>query len=372
MVLVGGIVLMAVVTVAGGFFSAPMGVSYVQTNSMSPTLQPGDGFILVPTELAGELASGDVIVFRAERLGGGGPTTHRIVAETDRGYITQGDNNNAPDQAGVEPPVQQAQVIGEALRINGQLVVLPNVGLVGQQAEGGLEAAQQFFEVASWRLGGGSKILSSVNFTHGIALVFILLYFGESVRERLVSSRRDGRNRERVNEKKEQRESFHTIILALTAVVVLAMTAAMVVPGGAQERGVVVSQTSTPATANPGEEVEFNHTIGNSDVIPMTVFLESGEDLTLNRRQISLSRGEIATISGRAFAPQSVGYHRFFVTEHWYFPLLPTKTINILYNIHPWAPIVVIDAIVAVPYYLFGRHILYGGLPTRTRSRDRA
>jgi signal peptidase len=371
-VLVAGVVLITLATVVGGIFGAPMGISYVETDSMSPTLQPGDGFILVPTAVAGEPDPGDVVVFRAERIGGGGPTTHRIVAETERGYITQGDNNDAPDQTGTEPPVQQAQVIGEALQINGQLVVLPNVAIVGQVVEEGVVTAQKFLEVASWRLGSVGGIFSSLNLSHGIALVFVLLYFGESVRERLTSARREGRSRERVREKKGQPESFHTILLVLTAVVVLAMTAAMVMPGGTQERGVVASQASTPATVAPGAEVEFNHGMGNSDVLPMIVFLESGDDVTLDRQQVFLSRGELANVSATASVPGSIGYHRFFITEYWYIPVLPEKTIVSLYQIHPWVPIAVIDALIAVPYYLLGRRVLSDGVPKRVHTRQGA
>jgi signal peptidase len=348
-----------------------MGISYVETDSMSPTLRPGDGFILVPTAVAGEPDPGDVVVFRAERIGGGGPTTHRIVAETERGYITQGDNNNTPDQAGTEPPVQQAQLIGEALRINGQLVVLPNVGIGGQVAQDGLETAQKYLEIASWRLGSDSGVLPSLNLSQGVAIVFVLLYFGESVRERLANPQRDGRSRERERDKKGKPESFHTILLVLTVVVVLAMTAAMVIPGGAQERGVVASQTPTPATVEPGSEVEFSHRMGNSDIMPMVVLLETGEDMTLNRQQVSLSRGEIANVSATASIPPSIGYHRFFITEYWYIPVLPEGTIVSLYHIHPWVPIVVIDALVAVPYYLFGRRMLAGGVAKPFRAQQR-
>lgn len=367
---VGLIFLITIATVLGGVFGAPMGVSYVETDSMSPTLQPGDGFVLVPNEIAGEPAPGDVVVFRAERLSGGGPTTHRIVEQTDRGYITQGDNNNAPDQAGTEPPVQREQIIGQALQVHGELVVLPGVGVVGQVSEGGSKTVQQFVEVASWRL--NSDWLPSIGFTQFLFGVLILLYLGESIRERYQGPRSERPNRTRRRERGDGRDEFHTILLILTAVVVIALTAAMVVPGGAQQRGVVASETVTSGTVEPGSAVEFSHGIGNSDVIPMTVILEPAEDLTLERQEISLSRGEVANVSGTASVPQSIGYHRFFITEHWYLPILPVELIVALHGTHPWLPIVVIDAIIAVPYYFFGRLVLCGDAPIRTRSRERA
>jgi signal peptidase len=311
-----------------------------------------------------------VVVFRAQRLGGGGPTTHRIIEQTDRGYITQGDNNNAPDQAGTEPPVQREQIIGQALQVRGHLVVLPGVGLIGQAGEDGSGTIQQFVEVASWRL--GSDGLPSLGVTQLLFGALVFLYLGEVARERLGGPRSERPNRTRQRERSDGQDDFHTILLILTAIVVIALTAAMVIPGGAQQRGVVASQTTTPGTVDPGSTVEFSHGIGNSDVIPMTVILESGGGLTLDRRQISLSRGEIANVSLTASVPQSIGYHRFFITEHWYLPVLPTELTVALHGIHPWFPIVIINAMVALPYYLFGRWVLSGGTPVRTRSRERA
>ncbi|MFB6169646.1 MAG: hypothetical protein ABEJ06_00720 [Haloarculaceae archaeon] len=42
-----------------------------------------------------------------------------------------------------------------------------------------------------------------------------------------------------------------------------------------------------------------------------------------------------------------------------------------LYNFHPWAPIVVIDALVGVPFYLLGLALVgTGRIRDRSRSRD--
>jgi signal peptidase len=363
---VGGVVLFITVsTIISGAFGVPMGISYVETNSMSPTLQPDDGFILIPNELAGEPQVGDVVVFDAERIGGGGPTTHRIIKETDRGYITKGDNNNSPDQAGVEPPVQRARIIGHALQFRGHLIVLPYVGAVAQAASGGFDTVERVLDIASWRLSGGS--LPSLPPSYLIAGLFILFYLGESIRERYLSDRHATRDRSRKNTRRK--DSFHAVLLVFTAVVVLSVTAAMVIPGGSQQYGVVASGAGTPAVVPPGEEVEFSHGLGNSDVLPMTVFLEGGEDVTLGQQQVELDRGGVVNISATVSVPPSVGYHRFYVTEYWYLPILPTQLLAALHDVHPWAPIVVIDAVITIPYYMIGRYFLSRGPPDRDRSR---
>lgn len=364
----GVVLLVAVSTAISGAFGAPMGISYVETDSMSPTLQPGDGFVLLPDELVGEPEAGDVVVFEAERIGGGGPTTHRIVRETDRGYVTKGDNNNAPDQAGLEPPVQRPQIIGHALQLRGRVVVIPYIGVVAQAVNDGFEALERVLDVVSWRLGGS---LPSFRLSYLVTILFALLFLGESVRGRYLGDRYATRdhNRSRRRQKREQ-DSFHSVLLALTAIVVLFVTASMVIPGGPQQYDVVASGAGTPAVVPPGEEVGFNHTLGNSNVLPMTVFLDNGENVTLGRQRVELARGDAVNISATMSVPNSVGYHRFFITEHWYLPVLPTRLLAVLYDVHPWAPIVAIDGLIALPYYALGRYLLFRGPPKRDRSRD--
>jgi signal peptidase len=100
----------------------------VLTGSMEPGIQPGDVVVMkgVDEVAARDLQVGDVIVFLPYP---DDPTvvTHRIVAKSVSpsavAFITQGDNNNAPDYWG---PVGTHQVRGEVM------YVVPKVGLVRQ------------------------------------------------------------------------------------------------------------------------------------------------------------------------------------------------------------------------------------------------
>ncbi|TKX51714.1 signal peptidase I, partial [Halorubrum sp. SP3] len=71
----------------------------------------------VPPAIAGDIEEGDVVTFEAQELQGGGLTTHRVVDETDQGYITRGDANPFTDQDGPEPPVQESQIAAVALEL---------------------------------------------------------------------------------------------------------------------------------------------------------------------------------------------------------------------------------------------------------------
>lgn len=74
------LVVFLVSVIAGAILGQPILLAFVETGSMSPTLEPGDGFVAIPSQLSGEIQQNDVIVFEAQHLNGGGLTTHRVVA----------------------------------------------------------------------------------------------------------------------------------------------------------------------------------------------------------------------------------------------------------------------------------------------------
>lgn len=105
-------------------------LSYVNSGSMAPTLSTGDGFVAVPAPIADEPQPGDVVVYRSEQIESGGLVTHRVVAETDDGYVTKGDANPVTDQQAGEPPVSRDRIVGQALTVNGEVFALPGLGSV--------------------------------------------------------------------------------------------------------------------------------------------------------------------------------------------------------------------------------------------------
>src|SRR6056297_1685104 len=135
--------------VVGQLLGQPILLGYVATDSMEPTMDAGDGFVAVPSPLAGDVSEGDVVVFEAEQLHGGGLTTHRVVGETDRGYVTRGDANPFTDQDGGEPPVKRAQIVAHALQVNGEVVVIPNLGTGVTALQGAMEDTQRRLAAAT-------------------------------------------------------------------------------------------------------------------------------------------------------------------------------------------------------------------------------
>lgn len=94
-------VLVIVVPLATG--STPM---TVLTNSMEPSYPPGTLIIVRPIEPA-DIRIGDAITYQIES-GKPAVVTHRVISigqsgNGDLSFITQGDNNGAPDEAAVRP-----------------------------------------------------------------------------------------------------------------------------------------------------------------------------------------------------------------------------------------------------------------------------
>lgn len=114
----------------GGFLllvlpGTPLQLSYVYSDSMEPTIGQGDGYVVGP---AGDISSGDIITFDSETRGE--YVTHRVVAVTDDGYITQGDNNPSTDQAVGHPVVTDENVVGTVLTIGDRPIVIPRLASV--------------------------------------------------------------------------------------------------------------------------------------------------------------------------------------------------------------------------------------------------
>ena len=360
--LVTGLVAVLVLAVLlGQVLGQPILLSYVTTGSMAPALQPGDGFVAVPAALAGSPEPGDVVVFEAEQLNGGGLTTHRVVRETPGGYVTKGDANPFTDQDGDEPPVQEAQIVAVAWSVGGGVVVIPELGTVVMGIQGVLAGAQRWVAATL----GTRSLLGTQGVTYILValsavgyVVDWLLDDGEKGRERDTSRTRDGL-------------SSRLLLLGLAAVLVVSATAAMAVPAGTQEFGVVSAEfeSERPTVIEQGTSSTIEYRAPNAGLVPMYVAVEPASDgVDVADRWLRVpGRGE-ATTTVTITAPPETGYYTQYVVEHRYLAILPSSVVRTLAAVHPWLPVVVIDAIFAFGVFGLGRLLLDDG---RLRIRRR-
>ena len=106
----------------------------VRSDSMMPLFGRGDMVAVWPLNDSHIIEEGDIVVFKhdAGSLAGLGWIIHRVVSGNDEdGFITQGDQNEFPDQHdGNTPPIEREQMASRVVVIGDRPVVLPMIGYV--------------------------------------------------------------------------------------------------------------------------------------------------------------------------------------------------------------------------------------------------
>lgn len=348
--------------VAGQLLGQPILLSFVETGSMQPTLDPGDGFVAVPASLAGPVGVGDVVTFDAQEIQGGGLTTHRVVEEAERGYVTRGDNNPFTDQDGGEPVVQDADVVAVAFSPGGSVVVIPHLGTVAMGFQSALDSVQTWLAVTFG--------VRSFQGTQGLAyILFGLSVVAYAADWYLHRNSRGSRDRDR---SRDDGTSVFAIVGVLALVLMATATAAMVVPAGSQEYGVVSAEfeSENPTVIERGTSQQLEYVVPNAGLVPVYAYVtpqSPGVEVGPQRLAVG-SRGEAST-TVTLTAPDETGYYRLFVAEHRYLAVLPPGVIDELYGIHPWTPLVAINGLLGGGIVGLSL-LLLRGEPARIRSRE--
>ncbi len=347
--------------VVGQYLGQPVLLSFVETGSMQPTLDPGDGFIAIPAPLAGAIGTGDVVTFDAEEIEGGGLTTHRVVEETERGYVTQGDNNPFTDQDGGEPIVQDADVVAVAWTVGGSVVVIPHLGTVAMAFQGALDSVQTWLAVTFG--------MRSLQGTQGLAyLLFGLSVVAYAVDWYLTKDRRTDKARDTSRDD----GTSVTLVLAVLAIVLMSTaTAAMVMPAGTHEYGIVSAdfESDNPTVIERGTSEQIEYLVPNAGLVPVQTYVEpASQGVSVEPERVDVGARDEAVVDVTLEAPPETGYYRLFVAEHRYLAVLPPSVIDELYGVHPWAPLVAINGLLGGGIFLLGL-LLVRGEPGRMRSR---
>lgn len=308
-------------------FGFPSPISFVATDSMEPQLQPGDGFIGVPKPLAGEIERGDVVTFEAQEVGGGGLTTHRVVEETDQGYITKGDANPFRDTAAGEPPVQESQIQLVVVQFNGEIVAIPYIGRLQSIAQGTVATAVNALGISAVSASNPGVIVGIVGF---ILVVVAGLYEAltpENERTLSRSMRREGVIDSRL------------LLVGLLVVLSLPLLSVSAVPSSTDELTIISSEApdpDDPSIIEVGNYTEANVTIENGQPIPMVIIVEpASEGVRVYDQVLPAASGETVTSRFRVYAPDETGPFVRSRSTSYYIHSLPTSVIAFLHRIHP-------------------------------------
>ena len=369
------IFLVGTLLILGAIFGQPVLLSYVETDSMSPTLDPGDGFIAVPTAVDTSVEEGDVIVFDAQELDGGGLVTHRVVEVTDQGYITRGDANPVTDQDGDEPPVQDSQVYATALELDGSVIRIPHLGTPIQLVGDTISSVQQRLAITF----GSRALLGTQGLAYLLIAFALITYILAAGAERVRSSQIS-----RSESRRTGAISPGRVIAVMTVVLVLVTTAAMIVPAGPYDIQSISSQTDSDRedVLERGTTQNATYTTSSSGPMPVFSIVESQSDgLNIDSDRAYIEGGSEATYNLTIQAPDETGPFIVSLHEHRYLAVLPQDMILSLHAVHPWVAILVINTVIASLFVLLAL-LLIGidpirltrhpqDIPTRVRLRRR-
>ena len=160
-------------------------------------------------------------------------------------------------------------------------------------------------------------------------------------------------------------------VAAFALLLVLGATAAMVAPAGTQEYSIVSSEfdSDRPTTIRAGESVTLDYRLQNAGVLPVVAYVDpASEGVSVPNERFHVAPSGNATAAVTLEAPPETGYYRRYLVERHYLAVLPPSIVHGLYEIHPWLPIVVIDAFVGGGFYVLGMSLVGTG-PVRDRSR---
>jgi signal peptidase len=152
-----------------------------------------------------------------------------------------------------------------------------------------------------------------------------------------------------------------------------ATLASISAPAGPHQYGVVSTEVDAPSPQIilSGTSETTKYAVDNAGFVPVVVLIDDSDSgVVAHPTELFVGRHSRATTVTLS-APPELGYYRRVIVEHRYLAVLPPATIRTLYELHPWLPIVVIDVLLGVPFYVFGT-ALVGSARLRDRSRPRA
>ncbi|WP_222918447.1 signal peptidase I [Natrinema sp. SYSU A 869] len=312
--------------IAGQLLGQPVFLVFVETGSMEPTLEPGDGFVAIPSQVTGDPEPGDVVVFESVEVNDGQLTTHRVVAETADGYRTQGDANPFADQDAGEPPVTDDRIAATALQVGGSVVVLPKFGTAVKTVRGGVGWVLAPI-LAALGLEAGAGIGSAGLVLFGVGLILFVVTLTVGTRRRA-----PGRPPRRRSTDADSIDPRIVALIVLTLVLVPA-NAAMIVPSGGYTMSVDADGSED---IEPGESITAEIPMRNGGLITTVVVLETAtNDASIEPGSVPLAPGSESAASLRTTAPPSGEERSVAVSEYRYLRVLPTSLLLRFHAIDP-------------------------------------
>jgi signal peptidase len=309
------------VMILGGVLERPMLLSFATSESMEPTIGAGDLFLILPPFLS-NIQVGDIIVFRSVESG---YLVHRILADSEAGWRTGGDNSPFTDQQIGEPVVTPDRIAGRVVTVKGTPLVLRDGGIW-------IKAWSHFIQ------------------EHVLGVLVAVMGFG--ILTVVMEPRTKRRNRRGASSPLHLKNQH--VLLFATGILMLDAVAFMLLGSHTLNMSYLVSERSdgkesfAPSTCIV-REVE----VTNDSLIPCLVILEvAGERAVLAQDHLWLKPRSEATVNLTIETAQRLGYYTLNVQLRRYLPLLPYEVISRLHALHPGLPILALTLALCLPFIL--------------------
>jgi len=156
--------------------------------------------------------------------------------------------------------------------------------------------------------------------------------------------------------------------------ILVPVNAAMLLPGGVAEFGVVTSEESpdNPNEVGIGDDFMVDYQMQNSGFLPAVTVLEpASTGVVIDSPSHKVSRGAIVNTSVLLQTPDEPGVYTRHVREYRYLGVLPQSWILTLHGIHPLLALGAINLTIGVPVALLSLSVFgTGRVRLRSRSRD--
>ncbi|ADB57850.1 signal peptidase I [Archaeoglobus profundus] len=308
-------------SVVGFILDRPILLSYVTSDSMTPTLNKGDIFLINPLSKG---KPGDIAVFKMN----GHWTVHRIYAETSDGFITKGDNNVATDQqGGRNGVVKKEDVVGTVITVFGTPLKVPYVG---------------------------SYLQDFSKSTKNLYIAILVIVLGSI----LLTSGREGARKRKKRVLKLKYKTLYTIISTITmAVFLISIVATWGTIGfnyastlaGGQKEGWYL----------PNTEFDRPLTLKSKTIYPMLYILSPrGERITIDKSQCILMGKEKESLIVHVKVPSDTKIYYEQIDVYSYPLMLPPATIKSMWNFSPYLPLMAFTSemalLLTVVYFVTG------------------
>ncbi|AGB15183.1 signal peptidase I [Halovivax ruber XH-70] len=350
--------------VVGQILGYPILLGFVETGSMEPEIPAGDGFVAIPTPVSDDPDPGDVVVFDARDIQGGGLTTHRIVDETEAGYVTRGDANPFTDQDGGEPPVTDEQIHATAWQVDGQVVTIPHLGTVST-------TIGRWVDGVNGAITGALGVRTGVGSSGAAAVLFVLsvLWYGvETVRDR-----RHTTTQSRFASDVSVPIDPRYLCAGFAFLVVVAGAGAMILPGGTQHYDLVSAEfdSDDPTVVRQGTTAETTYRVENDGFVPVVAYVDGGDHVQVESDRVTVGPRSGTDVLLAISAPDETGYYPTAVTEHRYLRFLPKPALDALNGVHPAVAQLAILAVIGGGTYGIAR-VLWRRVDDDPRARRQA